>query len=58
MRYVNDLKEHMLTSENFKRYISEIIKQDISYEKIDKTPEFFLVNEDDSLFWSFYVVNF
>ena len=58
MTNVNELKKHMLTRDNFKRYISEIIKQDISYEKIDKTPEFFLVNEDDSLFWSFYVVTF
>ena len=41
MTNVNELKKHMLTRDNFKRYISEIIKQDISYEKIDKTPEFF-----------------
>jgi hypothetical protein len=48
----------MLTSENFKRYISDIIKQDISYQKIDQSPEFYVVKEDDSLFWSFFIVTF
>jgi hypothetical protein len=58
MRYVNELKEHMLTGENFKRYISDIIKQDISYENIDNSSEFYEVKEEDSLFWSFYIVTF
>ena len=58
MSYVNELKKHMLTSENFKRYISDIIKQDISYQKIDQSPEFYVVKEDDSLFWSFFIVTF
>ena len=51
MRCVNELNEHMLTSENFKRYISDIIKQDISYENINNTSEFYEVKEEDSLFW-------
>lgn len=55
---MNELKNHMLTSENFKRYISDIIKQDISYQKIDQSPEFYVVKEDDSLFWSFFIVTF
>ena len=58
MSYVNELKKHMLTSENFKRYISDIIKQDISYQKLDQSPEFYVVKEDDSLFWSFFIVTF
>ena len=58
MSYVNELKKHMLTSENFKRYISDIIKQDISYQKIDQSPEFYEVKEEDSLFWSFFIVTF
>ena len=58
MNCMNELKNHMLTSENFKRYISDIIKQDISYQKIDQSPEFYVVKEDDSLFWSFFIVTF
>jgi hypothetical protein len=48
----------MLTSENFKRYISDIIKQDISYQKLDQSPEYYVVKEEDSLFWSFFIVTF
>ena len=55
---MNELKNHMLTSENFKRYISDIIKQDISYQKVDQSPEFYVVKEEDSLFWSFFIVAF
>ena len=58
MSYVNELKKHMLTSENFKRYISDIIKQDISYQKLDQSPEYYVVKEEDSLFWSFFIVTF
>ena len=58
MRCVNELNEHMLTSENFKRYISDIIKQDISYQKLDQSPEYYVVKEEDSLFWSFFIVTF
>ena len=55
---MNELKNHMLTSENFKRYISDIIKQDISYQKLDQSPEYYVVKEEDSLFWSFFIVTF
>lgn len=58
MNCVNELKNHMLTSENFKRYISDIIKQDISYQKLDQSPEYYVVKEEDSLFWSFFIVTF
>jgi hypothetical protein len=58
MNYVNELKKHMLTSDNFKRYISDIIKQDISYQKLDQSPEYYVVKEEDSLFWSFFIVTF
>ena len=58
MNNVNELKIHMLTRENFKRYISDIIKQDISYQKVDQSPEFYVVKEEDSLFWSFFIVAF
>ncbi len=58
MRCVNELNEYMLTSENFKRYISDIIKQDISYENINNSSEFYEVKEEDSLFWSFYIITF
>ena len=55
---MNELKNHMLTSENFKRYISDIIKQEISYQKLDQSPEYYVVKEEDSLFWSFFIVTF
>ena len=58
MNCMNELKNHMLTSENFKRYISDIIKQDISYQKLDQSPEYYVVKEEDSLFWSFFIVTF
>ena len=58
MNCVNELKKHMLTMDNYKRYISDIIKQDISYQKVDQSPEFYVVKEEDSLFWSFFIVAF
>ena len=58
MNCVNELKKHMLTRDNYKRYISDIIKQDISYQKVDQSPEFYVVKEEDSLFWSFFIVAF
>lgn len=58
MRVVNDLKQHMLTVNQYKRYISIIIKQDISYQKINTVQDHYLVKEDDSLFWAFYIVTF
>ena len=58
MNCVNELKIHMLTRDNYKRYISDIIKQDISYQKVDQSPEYYVVKEEDSLFWSFFIVAF
>jgi hypothetical protein len=58
MNCVNELKKYMLTNDNLKRYISTIIKQDISYQKVDQSPEYYVVKEEDSLFWSFFIVAF
>ena len=58
MKLMNDLKQHMLTIDQYKRYISIIIKQDISYEKINTVQDHYLVKDDDSLFWAFYIVTF
>tara|TARA_B100001758_G_scaffold36350_3_gene27656 strand:+ start:11343 stop:12005 length:663 start_codon:yes stop_codon:yes gene_type:complete len=58
MRYAIDFKNHLFTLNNFERYISTIVKQDISYSQEVKEPDFFIVKEEDSLFWSFYIIAF
>ncbi len=58
MRYVNDLIMHMYTKNNYERYISVIIKQDISYQTNKDFLDYTLVKEEDSLFWSFYIIVF
>ena len=49
-----------LTKENFQRYISSIIKQDISSPSLLKKADniYYLVKEEDSLFWSFYILKY
>ena len=58
MRYVNDLNMHMFTIKNYERYISVIVKQDISYQKNKEYLDYTLVKEEDSLFWSLYIIVF
>lgn len=58
MRFVNDFKMHMYSKDNYERYISDIIKQDISYSNSNTLEDFILVKEEDSLFWSLYIIVF
>lgn len=59
MRFVNEFKMHMYSNNNYERYISDIIKQDISYSNNNNTQEdFILVKEEDSLFWCLYIIVF
>ena len=58
MRYVNEFKSHMYSSVNYERYISDIIKQDISYSNNNTQDDFIVVKEEDSLFWSLYIIVF
>ena len=55
MRFVNECKDHMFSLVNYERYISDIIKQDISYTNSNTQEDFILVKEEDSLFWSLYL---
>tara|TARA_X000001036_G_scaffold407394_1_gene416812 strand:- start:1593 stop:2225 length:633 start_codon:yes stop_codon:yes gene_type:complete len=48
----------MYTKNNYERYISVIIKQDISYQTNKDFLDYTLVKEEDSLFWSFYIIVF
>ena len=58
MRYVNEFKSHMYSSVNYERYISDIIKQDISYSNNNTQDDFIVVKEEDSLFWCLYIIVF
>lgn len=58
MRFVNEFKMHMYSSNNYERYISDIIKQDISYSNNNTQEDFILVKEEDSLFWCLYIIAF
>ena len=58
MRFVNECKDHMFSLVNYERYISDIIKQDISYTNRNTQEDFILVKEEDSLFWSLYIIVF
>jgi hypothetical protein len=48
----------MYSSANYERYISDIIKQDISYSNNNTQDDFIVVKEEDSLFWSLYIIVF
>jgi hypothetical protein len=48
----------MFSLVNYERYISDIIKQDISYTNSNTQEDFILVKEEDSLFWSLYIIVF
>ena len=53
------MNEFMLTKENFDRYISSIIVQDMSLVgKLKQNNNYYLVKDEDCLFWCFYILKY